>query len=224
MSNDHDKLRFHSTYGESLQLSDGRKVRLRLVRPEDRHHIVHGMERMSEESLYMRFMGARSSLNDSALRYLTEVDGFDHFAIGAVHEDAHGHEEGVAVARFIRVEGHPQVADFAITVIDDFQGQGLGTVLLDRLLAAARERGYERMRCDFLPDNHKIQALLAPYRAGADINESSQEIAMEFEIPHPGMGRWLSSAIRTTFRDLARSIGALPARSHHAKLDTPSPH
>ena len=178
-------LRFNLSYKEQVTLADGRTVSLRLLRPTDKQKLLQGLERMSPESRYMRFMGVRSYLNQAALRYLCEVDGYNHFAMGAVVENPDGSEEGVAVARFVRLESETSVAEPAIAVIDDYQGQGLGRALLNRLGSAARERDIERFRCDFLSSNRKIRHLLTDYGQNPTIRKKSDVVTMEFELPDP---------------------------------------
>jgi GNAT superfamily N-acetyltransferase len=148
-------MRFGPSYCEQVRLADGLRVWLGPVRPDDKRRLLEGLSRLSPGSSYFRFMGARRSLSERDLHYLTEIDGIDHFAIGAVLVQPDGSEEGIGVARFIRLPGEPAVAEPAITVIDDYQGKGLGGLLLRRLVRAARERGVHRFRCQFLADNER---------------------------------------------------------------------
>ncbi len=150
---------FDGRYRERARLADGREVRLRLVRPADKPLFVEALRRLSPESRYARFLAAKSSLNEGELRYLTELDGVDHFALGALAGLGRD-RRGLGVARFVRLEDEPDVADAAIVVTDDAQGRGLGRLLFLRLVAAARERGIGRFRCDVLAANERMRALL----------------------------------------------------------------
>src|SRR6266568_8681079 len=85
--------RFDGRYRETALLRDGSRVVLRLVRPDDKALLRRGFERLSPESRYRRFMSAKSQLTDAELAYLTEVDGWSHFALGAVVEGAGGGAE-----------------------------------------------------------------------------------------------------------------------------------
>src|SRR5262249_43108134 len=92
--------------------------------------------------------------------------GMDHFALGAVVEHADGHEEGVGVARFVRLADNPLAAEPAVTVVDDFQRIGLGRLLFDRLLCAAAERGVHELRALVLAENKPMLALLSKLGPG----------------------------------------------------------
>jgi RimJ/RimL family protein N-acetyltransferase len=151
--------RFHGGYAEPVVLADGTPVLVRLLRPEDAPLLVEAFGRLSDESRHMRFHGAKSSLSPAEVKYLTELDGDNHFALGAVVEDG-GRGEGVGVARFIRQAGDPRTAEVAIVVADRLQGKGLGRVLLERLIAAARERGVGRFRFNVLSTNQGMRDLL----------------------------------------------------------------
>jgi GNAT superfamily N-acetyltransferase len=72
------------------------------------------------------------------IRYLTEIDHHDHEAMIPLDE-ASG--EGIGVARYVRDPNQPDVAEFAVTVIDDWQQRGVGTLLLEVIRAARRESG-----------------------------------------------------------------------------------
>jgi RimJ/RimL family protein N-acetyltransferase len=103
---------------------------------------------------------------DELLTYLTSVDQRDHVAIGASVESPDlKTERGVGVARFVRLEGSRDTAEAAITVVDDMQRKGVGTVLLVELLRAAKARGIRTIRAEVLADNDTMRMILE--RAGA---------------------------------------------------------
>src|SRR5438094_503291 len=134
---------FDGSYREQVALSDGREVELRLTRAGDKEILLRGFHRQSPESRFRRFFTEKATLSASELKYLTEVDGEDHFALGAVETLADGTVEGRGIARFIRLRDRPTVAEAAIAVDDAVRGLGLGRALFRRLCAAARERGVE---------------------------------------------------------------------------------
>lgn len=133
-------------------LRDGREVLLRSIRPSDRGRLIAGLRRLSPASRYLRFHAPIEQLSDAQLEYLTDVDHHDHEAIVAL--DLTDLEvPGVGVARYIREPYEPTVAEAAITVADEYHGQGAGTILLGALAARARDAGIEVFRNYVLDGN-----------------------------------------------------------------------
>ncbi|MBI4705201.1 MAG: GNAT family N-acetyltransferase [Deltaproteobacteria bacterium] len=174
---------FSASYREPVVLGDGQVVLLRLVRPEDKPLFVRGLGSMSQQSRYRRFFTSKDRLSTEELRYLTELDGEDHLAIGAVRELEGGGEDGVGVARFVRLAGEPRLAEPAVVVIDEMQGRGLGRQLLLRLEAAARERGIERFRFEVLAENEPMRQLLGELAPEAEVREEGAVVSVECPLP-----------------------------------------
>lgn len=148
-------------FEQVVRLANGRRALLRLIRPDDRVLLERGLARLSETSRYRRFLSATTTLSEAQLRYLTEVDAVNHLAIVAGRATRRPERaEGWGVARFVRSTTEPEVAEAAITVIDDFQGQGLGRILLAALSIAARERGIGWFRGEMLTSNPGSLALM----------------------------------------------------------------
>jgi RimJ/RimL family protein N-acetyltransferase len=139
----------------TTHLTDGTKVRLREIRPDDKQLLAAGHARLSEQSRLRRFLGAKPRLTSSDLRYLTEVDGINHYAVVAL-----AGPDIVGVARWVRVVDDPQSAEAAVVVGDRLQGKGLGKILARDLADAARAQGIRRIRASILSDNPPALALL----------------------------------------------------------------
>ncbi len=172
---------FGSHYREHAKLADGREVRLRPIKPEDKALFVEGLQRLSPESRYARFLSAKNSLSEAELHYLTEVDGVNHFAVVAL-TGLGKQRKGLGVARFVRFADEPDVADAAIVVTDDAQGQGLGRLLFLRLVAAARERGVNRFRCDVLAANERMRKLLHELSPAARDQPDGQAVCIDMPL------------------------------------------
>ncbi|HVF64384.1 MAG TPA: GNAT family N-acetyltransferase [Casimicrobiaceae bacterium] len=149
-----------------LALADGRVVQFRLLTPADKPVIQAAVALLSPETSRRRFFTVRHALSDRELDDLTNLDGWNRFAIGAYIAAPDGATTGVGVARFVRVAESPEAAEFALIVVDAFQGQGVGKRLLHELVRAARERGIACLRGQVLADNEPMLALLRNHARG----------------------------------------------------------
>src|SRR5918992_6187481 len=132
-------------------LTDGTEIELRHIRPDDKENLETALARLSPESRHKRFLAPKPRFNAAELRYLTEIDGFDHVAILAVL--AGDPDAIVGVGRFVRLRDLPDTAEVAIVVGDAFQGQGLGRELGRRIADEARARDVRRFTATLLGDN-----------------------------------------------------------------------
>jgi len=138
------------------------EVEIRPIRPDDKPLLADGMRHLSRRSAYQRFLAPKHALAVGELRYLTELDFRDHVAFVAVRPEEP--DVLVGVARWVRLQSDPEVAEIAFVVADDLQRRGLGTALGEALAQAARERGVKRFVATMLPDNlaaHRLFARLA---------------------------------------------------------------
>lgn len=168
------RYRYDRSYEETAVLSDGQRVLLRLMRPTDKQLLREGFARLSPDSRYARFMAPKARLTEGELDYLTNVDGVDHFAMGAIRRHLMSSPEGAGSARFVRLRDKPDTAEPAITVVDDYQGKGLGSILLQRLIEAAWERDIRWFCTELLAENtasKRMMEALSPavqFRAAGD--------------------------------------------------------
>jgi GNAT superfamily N-acetyltransferase len=167
-----------------LSLRDGARIRIRPIGPADRDKLAEGFERLSLESRHQRFMSAKTELTEEDLRHLTELDGVMQFALGAAVLDTDGNEgEGIGVARFFRAVDDPEVAELGITVVDHWQGRGVGRLLLERLVRAAAARGVRRTRAHLMAENRQVLQLIKPYLQGASIDHDGPLVTIEMRVP-----------------------------------------
>jgi GNAT superfamily N-acetyltransferase len=166
--------------GENVRLRDGSHVLIRPVRPDDKPLLVAAFERLSEESRYLRFMGYKKVLSLRDLEFFTELDHANHEAIGAIDPFT---GEGLAVARYMRLPNEPTSAEAAVVVIDAWQGRGLGSVLLERLVQRARERGIERFVATLFTDNKAMLALFQRLGEVRVIGSEGRIVDVDVELP-----------------------------------------
>ena len=140
-------------------LRDGARLVFRPIRPTDKAALKRGMRLLSPESRYYRFFAAVDHLSPAQLRYFTEIDYNDHFAWLAVLSDARP-QLAVGVARYIRLPSDPEAAEAAVTVLDSYQRQSIGTALLRLLARSAIEHGIRRFVLAVLGENDAMLQLL----------------------------------------------------------------
>jgi len=164
---------------QRLPLKDGTMVTVRPIRPEDAAIEQAFVRKLSNESRYNRFMDSVRELSPKMLSHFTRVDYDRHLALIAVA----GHDEGeiqVAVARYVVNDDH-QRGEFAIAVADEWQRMGLGTLLMQALMEAARATGMRAMFGDVLASNHKMLRLMARMGFGVKVSEQDMRV-MRVEI------------------------------------------
>jgi RimJ/RimL family protein N-acetyltransferase len=139
-------------------------VRIRPVEPADATLISDGFDRLSAESRRLRFLGPKTSLSASELRYFTDIDHHDHEALIAVSRLS---GRSLGVARFIRLADDPTTADVAVVIADEWQRTGLGSALTARLVERARCEGIARFSALLDAENEGARRLMR--RTGASV-------------------------------------------------------
>ena len=194
--------------GVAVALRDGSSVLVRPARPDDRALLLAGFERLGPVSRYRRFLAPMAVLSDDDVTYLTNVDHHDHEALAALDTET---GEGVGVARFVRSTERPDVAEFAITVIDDWQGRGVGTALLDLLAERARAEGIVRFSALLLAENREMLDLLQGLGPVRVVDHQRGTVEVEAELAADGAGPALHGVLGASARP-ARVAAACPRR------------
>ena len=161
------------------RLPGGTPVLIRRIRPDDKELLARGLRELSELSVQRRFLSPKRRFTQAELRYLTEVDGHDHYAIVAVDPRT---DDLVAVGRWVRLVSDPLDAEAAIVVCDDLQGRRLGKELARRLADAARARGIRRIHATMLSDNppaHALMRVIAERLSGGAHDHGVHEVVAE---------------------------------------------
>ncbi len=143
-------------YREQITLA-GTPVTIRTLWPEDRAIEEAFVRELSPTSRYLRFHSALPALTPEMTERFIHLDYPDQMALIACVPDGEG-ERQIAVARWARPKGKA-AADLGIAVADAWQGKGLGTALLQRLLDIAERAGIEQITADILYENHRMRAL-----------------------------------------------------------------
>ncbi len=136
----------------------GRTIQIRPIQPDDTDRMVDFLAHLSPETRYRRFhMPVPDPSREELLQRIGETVHLPPqrgLALVALFEDAI-----IGSARCVR-EDNGTVAEAAVVVRDDFQGEGIGSVLLSVLAHAARQMGITTLYAYIQPDNHRVIHLL----------------------------------------------------------------
>jgi acetyltransferase len=143
---------------EEAATLDGRTLRVRPIRPEDFAQHKRFLSRCSPEDLHARFLSTFRELPDADIARLTQIDYEREMAFIAEESDGRGGTETLGVAR-VSTDPDNIEAEFAILVRSDLKRQGLGSLLLAKLVGYCRDRGTARMTSSVLSGNLRMVGL-----------------------------------------------------------------
>jgi RimJ/RimL family protein N-acetyltransferase len=138
------------------KLRDGRSVVIRALKPEDRSAMLSAVGRVGAQSLYRRFFGPKRGFSETEVDFFVNVDFVKHVALVASVDES-GKDTIIGGGRYIVTE--PGAAEVAFAIVDGYQGKGIGTALLQHLVAIARDGGLERLVAEVLPENAPMLAM-----------------------------------------------------------------
>jgi GNAT superfamily N-acetyltransferase len=141
-------------------LREGRSVTIRALAPEDRSAMLSAAARVSAQSLYRRFFGPKRGFTEQEVDFFVNVDFVKHVALVAELNES-GENTVIGAGRYIVTQ--PGTAELAFAVIDEYQGQGIGTALLKHLVIVAREGGVQRLIAEVLPENAPMLAMFRKF-------------------------------------------------------------
>ncbi|HEU0041606.1 MAG TPA: GNAT family N-acetyltransferase, partial [Jiangellaceae bacterium] len=170
-----DASNYPAHWEADVVLSDGATAHLRPIQPDDVQRLVDFYSRVSDESKYYRFFAPYPQLSDKDIDRFTHVDHVARVALILLVGD-----NMIAVGRYDRI--NPAEAEVSFLVEDSQQGRGVGSVLLEHLAQAARERGVHRFVADILPANRKMIAVFADAGYTVDNRFEDGVVHVEFEI------------------------------------------
>ncbi len=142
---------------QTVQLRDGRTVRLRPIRPSDAELLQEFDGALCEASHRLRYLGWMAPLSPDQALTMATVDFEHRFAIVATERRR---EREVIVADCRLVTESERSAELAIAVADDHQGVGLGPALIRRMLAIAADHGLEAVSAQVRYDNERMMHVL----------------------------------------------------------------
>jgi RimJ/RimL family protein N-acetyltransferase len=149
-----------AAYSAVETLRDGRSVTIRALKPEDRSAMLSAVGRVSAQSLYRRFFGPKRRFTEKETDFFVNVDFVKHVALVASLDES-GRTTIVGGGRYIVTQ--PETAELAFAIVDEYQGQRVGTALLRHLVLIARASGLRQLVAEVLPENAPMLALFRKF-------------------------------------------------------------
>jgi len=146
------------SYAVDEVLRDGRAIRIRAIRSDDKARLLDHFAGLSAKARYFRFFGHKRRLTAEDLARYTELDFIRHVGIAATSWQK-GQERFIGVGRYIRTEV-PSRAEIALAVLNEYQGAGIGPLLIRHLGRIAHETGITQFEADVRGDNSRMLGVL----------------------------------------------------------------
>src|SRR5829696_1359935 len=166
-------------YSVREHLRDDRPITIRALRPDDRAGMLAAVGRTSMQSLQRRFFVPKKGFSEREMAFFLNIDFESHVAIVAeIPED--GSPIIVGGGRYIVV--HPDRAEVAFVVVDAYQSQGIGTILMRHLATLARDAGLKELVAEVLPENTAMLKLFRKIGFRTDAKGSQQVIHLTLQL------------------------------------------
>lgn len=166
-------------YSATEQLRDGRGIEIRALHPEDRDEILVAIGRTSTQSLRRRFFAPKKGFSESEMAFFLDVDFQNHVAlIAELAED--GHPAIAGGGRYIVVR--PGEAEIAFMVVDAWQGQGIGSILMRHLAVLARRAGLKALIAEVLPENVAMLKVFKKFGFRVDPKPSRDAVHLKLQL------------------------------------------
>jgi RimJ/RimL family protein N-acetyltransferase len=169
-----------SRYFAPDHLRDGRPVEIRALRPDDRADMLATIGRTSMQSLQQRFFVPKKGFSEQEIAFFLDIDFDSHVALIAQIDEV-GRPAIVGGGRYVIVQ--PGQAEIAFVVVDAYQGQGIGTILMRHLIILAHNAGLKELIAEVLPDNSVMLKLLKKFSFKTVSGGSPQVIHLALRLP-----------------------------------------
>ena len=147
-------------YSVTEQLRDGRKVEIHALRPDDKDDMLAAIGRTGMQSLQRRFFVAKRGFSEREIAFFMNIDFINHVALAALANEG-DRDVIIGGGRYIVTE--PGKAEIAFVVIDDYQGQGVGTLLMRHLAIIAGKAGVKELVAEVLPENAAMRKVFGKF-------------------------------------------------------------
>jgi len=191
-------------------LSDGSSIQIRAIRPDDRARLVDHFKHLSPESVYFRFLGVKRTLTEADLDRFTRLDYATSFALVAVRY-SQAQERILGVGRYVAAAqaggGAAKSAEVAFAVADEYQGRGIGTLLLEHLGRIAFANGIERLNAMVLGSNTRMLEVFA--RSGYTVRQTIENGLVHVSFRCAESEAFLSQSLMRESLAAVQSVGRL---------------
>jgi GNAT superfamily N-acetyltransferase len=169
-------------YAATDKARDGTFVRIRSIRPDDRNELVETFRQLSPESIRARWHGAKAALAAGDIAAETDLDPDTHVGLVATVW-IEGRERIVGLASyFVDPWTEPRRAEIAFTVLDAWQGRGIGTLLFAHLARIARRAGVDELYAEVLSSNHRMLRIIRRSAWKAEVDWSGPDILARVDL------------------------------------------
>ncbi|HUT62353.1 MAG TPA: GNAT family N-acetyltransferase [Anaerolineae bacterium] len=159
---------------------DNNEIRFRVIKPIDEEKLRELFYDLREEDIYYRFMLAMKTLPHSKAQPLVILDYQEKFAI-AGYVGTEPDDKFVSVARWF-LDRATNMAEVAFTVHPDWQGKGIGSFMLEKLIEVAKEKGISGFTAEVLAVNRKMLNVFykSDYNIQSHLEEGVYELSIRF--------------------------------------------
>jgi acetyltransferase len=159
---------------------DKEKILMRPVRPGDAEQMIGLFSDLSPETVYLRFFSPIKRISNTLLIRLTQIDYDREIALMALA----GKGEQKKIVGVARIIFHPagERGEFALVLADDWQGKGIGRVLLKRALVSAQKYGLKQIYGPVISSNTAMLALGQKLGFAVKRDPESSEYKLEINL------------------------------------------
>ena len=166
-------------YSAIEHLRDGRPIEIRALRPGDRDEMLVAIGRTSTQSIQRRFFAPKKGFSEREMAFFLDIDFENHVALVAqIDED--GRRAIAGGGRYIVVR--PGQAEIAFVVVDAYQGQGIGTILMRHLSVLARDAGLKELIAEVLPENAPMLKVFKKFGFRQDTKHAPQIVHLALQL------------------------------------------
>jgi len=198
----HEPVTDPAHYSAEEVLRDGGSIHVRALRPDDRDRLFEHFKGLSQQSIYYRFFGLKRTMTEEELARLTQLDFVTHVGLVATLRDDTG-ERFIGVARYIR-SADPTHAEVSFAVLDEHQGRGIGSILLEHLSRIARSSGILELEADVLGDNNRMLEVFA--KSGFKVRRSNASGVIHVAFPTEETEQSIEASSAREWFAAARSV------------------